>query len=261
MTSQVIPIGEIGPSGLNPPGRLDPQCPDLQSLLASVREYGVREPPTVYRDPKAGRYVLLSGHRRWFCARAAGHVELACLVADPPAGPGEERLAQAVVNIHRRAYTPVELARLVRDLMADFGLTGREAADKLHVSPALVSTHLALLRLGDAHQGLIDRGRLSLSVGALMSQTDHEGLRARMADMALGGATRAEVAAALRGSRPTPRRLTLRAGRLGVSAAADLPVADLVRGLEGLLRQARRAAADGRGLDALTDQPPAPKPG
>lgn len=259
MTLQPIAIDLIRPSCLNPPGRLDPADPDLQALLASVRDLGVREPITVYRDPKAARYVIVSGHRRWFCAREAGHVEMNCLVEDAPSAPGEERLKQAVVNVHRKQYTPVEFAELIRGLMADYGLSGKEVAEKLRVSAPLVSTHLALLKLGDAHRALIDRGHLSLSVGALMSQTDDEGLRNRMAELAAGGANRKEVAAVLQGGRPRAKRLSLRTGPLAVTAAESLPLPKLIRGLEELLRQARKAAADGHGLETLTIPPEEPR--
>jgi ParB family chromosome partitioning protein len=257
MTPQTIPVDEIVPSALNPPGRLNPNDPELLTLVESVRAYGVREPPTVYRDPKAGRYVLLSGHRRWYAAQASGHKELLCLLAEPPAGPGEELLRQAIVNIQRRGYTPLEFARLAQGLMTEFGLSGKEAAAKLHVSPALVSTHLSLLRLGAAHQRLIDEGKVSLSVGTLMSQTDDPALRDRLAEMACRGASRKEVAAALGGQKAAGRgkRIALRSGAVSVSADTRTPLAALIRDLSGLLRQARRAAADGKGLEELSTNP------
>jgi ParB/RepB/Spo0J family partition protein len=261
MTAATIPVDEIVPSALNPPGRLNPDDPELRALLDSVRAYGVREPPTVYRDTKAGRYVLLSGHRRWHCAKACGHKEVLCLLAEPPTGPGEELLRQAIVNIHRRAYTPMEFARLAQGLMAEFGLSGKEAAAKLHVSPALVSTHLSLLRLSEPHQRLIDEGKVSLSVGTLMSQTDDPALRDRLADMACRGASRKEVANAMSGQKAKGRakRVALRSGAVAVSASEATPLATVIRHLEDLLRQARKAAADGLGLDTLTKPDLKPK--
>ena len=45
---------------------------DLRGLTESVREKGVLEPLLVRRYPESGKYLIISGERRYFAARAAG---------------------------------------------------------------------------------------------------------------------------------------------------------------------------------------------
>ncbi|VTS08042.1 ParB/RepB/Spo0J family partition protein [Tuwongella immobilis] len=254
MNTQLLAIDDIVPSPHNPPGRLTPEDPELQSLCESIRSYGVREPPTVYRDVKTGRYVLLSGHRRWYCAKECGHAELLCLVTEPPNGAGEEQLRQATVNIHRRDYTPIQFAKLIEGLMTECSLTGKEVAAKLNVSPALVSTHLSLLRLNEEHQQQIEAGNISLSVGQLMSQTENPSLRVQLAEMASRGASRKQVADAIKGERSKPKgkRIAIRSGAISVAVDHQSSLAALIRELGSILRDARRAAANGKNLDEFT---------
>ena len=61
---QTVEISRIDPNPLNERS-MKPE--DIEIIAESIRKDGLFESPVVY--PKAGRYVLLSGHRAWLpCA-------------------------------------------------------------------------------------------------------------------------------------------------------------------------------------------------
>lgn len=70
MTRSVTPLQEISPDAVKPNPdnpRLIFQEEEMNELLASIREGGIRVPVSVYGD--SGKYTLLDGERRWRCAK------------------------------------------------------------------------------------------------------------------------------------------------------------------------------------------------
>lgn len=55
-----------------------------ESLIDSMRRYGLVTPLTVRPLETANTYEILSGHRRWHAAQYLGWAELPCLVVDVP---------------------------------------------------------------------------------------------------------------------------------------------------------------------------------
>ena len=64
------------------PASLARMSGDLQGLTDSVREKGVLEPLLVRFLPESGKYMIISGERRYLAARAAGLAELPCIEKD-----------------------------------------------------------------------------------------------------------------------------------------------------------------------------------
>lgn len=70
MTRTVTPLQEINPDSVrqNPDNpRLIFQEDEMNELLESIREVGIKVPISVYSD--GNRYTLLDGERRWRCAK------------------------------------------------------------------------------------------------------------------------------------------------------------------------------------------------
>jgi len=72
---RMIPLEQIQPNADQP--RKD--VGDLNSLTESVREKGVLEPLLVRYLAESGKYMIISGERRFHAARAAGLRELPCI--------------------------------------------------------------------------------------------------------------------------------------------------------------------------------------
>lgn len=100
----------------------------LQSLAASVKRSGIREPIIVTPlESEPGRYRIVAGERRWRAAQLAGLAEIPCLVDERLAAPRQRLLAQAEENLHREDLNVVEEAAVLVHLMDGFSLGAQEA--------------------------------------------------------------------------------------------------------------------------------------
>jgi ParB family transcriptional regulator, chromosome partitioning protein len=143
----------------------DPEA--LERLAASLRQRGQLQPIRVRWDEAMDRYVVVVGERRWRAARIAGMEAIACVVA--PGTPSAEEVLedQLIENCVREDLRPVEQARAFRALLDRLGISQRELADRLQVSPPTITRALALLDLPDSI-------RASVDAGAIAPQTAYE---------------------------------------------------------------------------------------
>lgn len=88
-----ILIDEIFPNPENP--RIVFRQEELDSLLISVKKYGVQVPITVYEDN--GKYILIDGERRWRTSKKLNLKSIPAIVQDKPT-PLENLLM--MFNIH-----------------------------------------------------------------------------------------------------------------------------------------------------------------
>ncbi|MGA2609588.1 MAG: ParB/RepB/Spo0J family partition protein [Terriglobia bacterium] len=155
---RMIPLEEIQPNASQP--RRD--IGDLQGLTDSVREKGVLEPLLVRFMPESGKYMIISGERRYLAARAAGLCELPCIEKDVD---DAETLELALIeNLQRKDLTPFEEADGVQALAGRFGLTHEEIAKKVGKSRSSVTEVLSLRSIPDEIKALcIEKGVLSKS--------------------------------------------------------------------------------------------------
>ena len=155
---RMIPLEEIQPNASQP--RRD--IGDLQGLTDSVREKGVLEPLLVRFMPESGKYMIISGERRYLAARAAGLCELPCIEKDVD---DAETLELALIeNLQRKDLTPFEEADGVQALAGRFGLTHEEIAKKVGKSRSSVTEVLSLRWIPDEIKALcIEKGVLSKS--------------------------------------------------------------------------------------------------
>ncbi|HUZ46691.1 MAG TPA: ParB/RepB/Spo0J family partition protein [Terriglobia bacterium] len=135
---------------------------DLRGLTESVREKGVLEPLLVRRYPKSGKYLIISGERRYFAARAAGLSEVPCIEKD---ADDVETLELALIeNMQRKDLTPFEEADGVQALGDRFGLTHEEIARKIAKSRSSVTELLSLRMIPDEIKAIcIENGVISKS--------------------------------------------------------------------------------------------------
>jgi ParB family chromosome partitioning protein len=155
---RMIPLEEIQPNASQPRKEIG----DLQGLTDSVREKGVLEPLLVHFMPESGKYMIISGERRYLAARAAGLCELPCIEKDVD---GAETLELALIeNLLRKDLTPFEEADGVQALAGRFGLTHEEIAKKVGKSRPSITELLSLRSIPDEIKALcIEKGVLSKS--------------------------------------------------------------------------------------------------
>jgi len=166
------PIGEelaSLPVGLLQRGRYQPRADmrqeALEELAISIRSQGVIQPIVVrpLDPPKAGepqRYEIIAGERRWRAAQIAGLTAIPAVirkVADDAA------IAMALIeNIQRENLNPLEEARALERLIAEFGVTHQQAADAVGRSRAAVSNLLRLLELAPEVAELVEKRQIEM---------------------------------------------------------------------------------------------------
>ncbi|MEM7398090.1 MAG: ParB/RepB/Spo0J family partition protein [Pseudomonadota bacterium] len=202
------------------------------------------------------RLVLLDGELRKRACELLGR-KLRVLIVERP--EGLDALEQAAAcNTARFRLAPLDLAHTLERLITD----GRKAVDvakALGMSEGEVSRTRALLRLTEPVQRQVAAGRIKPAQGYVISQAATPDDQERLAAMAVRGASRDELATALKGaakgreaagngSRKAVPRLPRHVARLtgGYVIAVQGPglaaIADLIAPLELLLKKARKAA-------------------
>ena len=172
---RMIPLEDLQPNASQP--RKD--VGDLRGLTDSVREKGVLEPLLVRFTPESGKYMIISGERRYLAAREAGLAELPCIEKDVD---DAETLEMALVeNLQRKDLTPFEEADGVQALAGRFGLTHEEIAGKVGKSRSSITEVLSLRTIPDEVKTLcIEKGVLSKSQ---LLQVARQSSEAKMKDL------------------------------------------------------------------------------
>lgn len=169
--------------------RVDMRPETLQELADSIKAQGVVQPIVVRPLAGAGegatqRYEIIAGERRWRAAQLAGLAEIPAVirrVADDAA------IAMALIeNIQRENLNPLEEARALERLIAEFGVTHQQAAEAVGRSRAAVSNLLRLLELAPEVCELVEKralemghARALLGLGQRRQQTEVAALVAR----------------------------------------------------------------------------------
>ena len=146
----------IDPSPLQPRGVFDEA--KLDELAQSITANGVVQPLLV--RPKADRFELIAGERRWRAAQRAGLTRVPAIVKDVA---DDKVLELALIeNIQREDLNPIEEARAYRNLIDTVGLTQESVAERVGRDRSYVTNFLRLLKLPDDLQDLVQSGRLSV---------------------------------------------------------------------------------------------------
>jgi ParB family chromosome partitioning protein len=165
-----LPIDSIEPNPRQPREDFDDEA--LAQLVASVREVGVLQ-PIVVRETTPGRYQLVMGERRLRACREAGFDTIAAIIRETA---DDALLRDALLeNLHRQQLNPLEEAAAYQQLLAEFGATHDELADRIGRSRSQVSNTIRLLGLPPSVQRRVAAGVLSAGhARALLGLPDAE---------------------------------------------------------------------------------------
>lgn len=151
-----IAIADIVPNPTQPRRKFDEQA--LEELADSIRTLGLIQPITV--KPKDGKYLIISGERRWRAAQAAGVERVPAYIRDVD---DTNLHAMALVeNIQRQDLNSIEVALGLQRLIEECGLTQDELADKVGKKRSTISNYMRLLRLPDEVQLAVKEGIISM---------------------------------------------------------------------------------------------------
>ena len=128
---KLLPIHKVEPNPDQPRRDFDEE--ELQALADSIATHGVVQPLTVREMPN-GYYQIIAGERRWRAARLAGLSEVPAVVME--ADDRKTMELALIENLQRQDLNPVEEAMGYHALMADYGLTQEETAERVGKSRA-----------------------------------------------------------------------------------------------------------------------------
>ncbi len=158
--SSDVAIEAIVPNPQQPRTVMDPER--LEELAASIRMYGVIQPLLVAEERGVdGRvvYQLIAGERRLRAAKAAGLDRVPVTIRQTTP---QELLEIAIVeNVQRADLNPIEEALAYQRLMAEFGLTQREVAERVGKSRTAIANTLRLTELPAEVRASITNGEVS----------------------------------------------------------------------------------------------------
>lgn len=158
--------------------------PDEQ-LVASVKQHGIMQPPTVAFDPEHGGYVIVIGHRRVGAAIAAGLTEITVIVRETDIDVDAVKLEQQIVeNERRKALTAAELTQGYKRLEL-FGKTPAEIAAELGEKPERIRAGLKIHASAAAAKLVDEQPAIDFEQAAIIADFDeHPKLQRKLIETA-----------------------------------------------------------------------------
>ena len=137
---KMIPIGELMHHPENPRKDLG----DLEELTASIKANGILQNLTVVADLEKCKYLVVIGNRRFEAAKAAGLVELPCVISEMDHKTQVATMLEE--NMQRSDLTVYEQAEGFQ-MMMDLGFTQKEISEKTGFSEKTVRERVKLTKL------------------------------------------------------------------------------------------------------------------
>ena len=183
-TEGLLPVPGARLAHLNPsdivPNHVQPRSTfdesDLAELVHSIQEVGVLQPIVVRSIvEQPGKYELVMGERRLRATKVAGLTTIPAIIRETA---DVDMLRDALLeNLHRAQLNPLEEASAYQQLLADFGITQEELAQKIGRSRPQITNTIRLLKLPEAVQMRVAAGVLSAGhARAILSVGDPAGM-------------------------------------------------------------------------------------
>jgi ParB family chromosome partitioning protein len=253
-----IDVARILPDPNQPRAEFDPAA--ITRLAESLKTHGQLQPISVRWSEDMGRYLIVTGERRWRAALEVGRPTISCVILDGDRTESQILEMQLIENCLREDLQPIEQARAFRTLMDRNGWSALRLSEALHLNCATVTRALALLELPAAVQEKVEAGSLAPSVAYEISKVDDPDEQAELAARVVDeGLNRSETIRAVRqrSAKPSKGRGALRRAKLRVFRSAlgkvtvELKKAAGDDAVAAVLREALRQAEGQPGDDQV----------
>jgi len=138
---RMIPIDKLAPNPLQPRVEIG----DLTELILSIQEKGVLEPLLVRPSDVGGRFMIISGERRYRASLEVGLTELPCIEMDVDDRAVAE--ISLIENLQRKDLTAFEEADGLVALAKRFGYKHEEIAKKLGKARTSVTETISIANI------------------------------------------------------------------------------------------------------------------
>jgi ParB family chromosome partitioning protein len=172
-----LPLAHLIPNPGQPRRSFTPES--LAELAASIRSAGVLEPILV--RPRGEQFEIIVGERRWRAAQLAGLATIPALVRE--ATDAEALELGLVENLLREDLNPLEEAQAYQRLLAEFGWTQEDLAQRIGRDRSSIANALRLLRLPAGIQEDLRAGRLTMGHARALLALATEAEQRRLRDL------------------------------------------------------------------------------
>ena len=151
---RMLAIDQLAPNPHQPRAQFDAAA--LEELSASIRTHGIIQPIVVSTVPgKQEHFWIVAGERRWRAAQQAGLASVPVIVRE--ATPQQLMEWALVENVQRADLNAIEEAIAYQALMAEFGLTQADVAERVGKSRPAIANTVRLLALPlDVQTAVVD---------------------------------------------------------------------------------------------------------
>jgi ParB family chromosome partitioning protein len=135
----MIPIDSIDPN----PRQARSELGNIDELMASIKEKGVLEPILV--RPKAGRYEIIAGERRYVASKKAGLKEMPCI--EMRVEDNEAMEIALIENLQRKDLDVFEEADGLKALADVYGYNHGDIAKKIGKARSTITEIINICRI------------------------------------------------------------------------------------------------------------------
>ena len=152
-----IDVGSIIPNPKQPRTIFDDDA--LEELADSIATLGLIQPITVRREQN-GKYIIISGERRWRASRLAGRKTIPAYIRE--ADDKELHEMALVENIQRQDLNAMEIAISLQRLIDECGVTQETVAQRVGKKRSTVANYLRLMTMCPEVQAALKAGQISM---------------------------------------------------------------------------------------------------
>ena len=176
---QTLPVADLSPSPFQPRQHFDAE--KIAELAASIKTQGILQPILVRAASPGVKtpYEIVAGERRWRAAQQARVHDVPVVIRELANADAAE--IALLENVQREDLSPFEEAEGYRGLMAQFGYSQSDVAERVGKSRAHVANALRLLAMPDSLRTMVEKGELSAGHARALLSLENPLLLARQA--------------------------------------------------------------------------------
>ena len=163
---QKIDINKIYTNPNQPRKNFDKES--LNELAESIRIHGLIQ-PIIVNETEDG-YMIIAGERRFRASKICGLKEIDAIVKTYTS----KQIAEIAIieNLQREDLNPVEVAKGIKQLMEEYGLTQEKVAERLGKSRSAIANSLRILSLYPEVIDLVEKGKVSFGHAKILASID-----------------------------------------------------------------------------------------
>ena len=164
--SLLIPINKIK-SNVDQP-RKDFDNERIIELAESIKHHGIIQPLILKQS--GNNYMIIAGERRYRASKICGLQQIDAIVKTYTS----KQIAEIAIieNLQREDLNPVEIAKGIKQLMEEYGLTQEKVAERLGKSRSAIANSLRILSLYPEVIDLVERGKVSFGHAKVLASIE-----------------------------------------------------------------------------------------